>query len=250
MFILKSGNYKLYVTPVVAVIEIVIISFLEHAIPSVAGDGLDFIDSLTVSFLVLTGSLGSLFLHEYAHSITARLMHLSVNGISVSLFGAYMSIGSEPSTPKASFIISAAGPLANIFAGIIFYAGCLAFGETGIASAVCFCLSVFNGIFSAYNLLPVMPLDGGIIVRSAFWGSSSNFYWASQVSFNIGTVFTLICFITGLINIFACHPVIGLIFFFLGVSLRQTEKSAYRQMMAARFLGSLSTGNRWQADCH
>ncbi len=240
MFILKIKNCRVFVNPLVAVVEMVIIFCLLHAIPSVADLRLHFVDYLIISFLVFAGSIGSLFMHEYAHVLAALLMRLPIKGITISVFGAYTSVDGQPSTPKEAFVISIAGPLMNIFMGAIFYAGHIAFQQLDIAGTVCFCLAVFNGIFSAYNLLPVMPLDGGFIVRSAFWTASRDWGWSTRISFNIGTGVILICIVTGIVNIFIHNPVMGVFFLIVGIGLWQSERLAYQQMSAARFLSMLN----------
>jgi Zn-dependent protease len=240
MFILKFKNCDVCVNPLVAIVELIAIFCLLHAIPSVADLGLHFVDYLIITFLVFTGSLGSLFMHEYAHSLAARWMQLPIKGITVSVFGAFTSVDGQPSTPKGAFIVSIAGPLMNIFIGVIFYTSHIAFGYLDIAGTACFCLAVFNGIFSAYNLLPVMPLDGGLIVRSAFWTTSRDWGWSTRISFNVGTGFILICIATGIVNIFTHNPVMGVLSLIVGLSLLQSERMAYQQMWAARFLNTLN----------
>ncbi len=237
---MKFGKCEVCVNPLFAIIEMIMIFCLLHAIPSVADLGLHFVDYLIISFLVFVGSLGSLFMHEYAHVLAALSMRLPVKGITISVFGAYTSVDGQPSTPKEAFIVSIAGPLMNILMGVIFYSGHIAFQKLDIAGTVCFCLAVFNGIVSAYNLLPVMPLDGGFIVRSAFWTATRDWGWSTRISFNIGTGFILICIVTGIVNIFIHNPVMGVLFLIAGLCLWQSERLAYQQMLAARFLSMLN----------
>ena len=224
--------------PWFAIMEMVVIFCLLHIIPSFADRGLHFVDCLIISFLVFAGFLGSLFLHEYAHVLAAVPMRLPTKGITISVFGAYTSVDVKTSTPKEAFV-AIAGPLMNIFLGAIFYTGHIVFQQLEIAGIVCFCLAVFNGIFSAYNLLPVMPLDGGFVVRSVFWTASRDWWWSTRISFNIGTGVILIGIVTGIVNIFIHNPVTGVLFLFVGVSLLQHERLAYQQMSAARFLSMM-----------
>lgn len=171
MVSLKTGNCEIYVNPLLSFIELAAIFCLVKAVPFFNGLGMDNLDSMIVSLLILVGSLVSLFLHEYAHFLAARWMGMPVRGIAISLLGAYTSFEREPSTPKEAFVVSLAGPLINILAGFVFYVCYLAFQHFSILAGTAFLsIAVFNGIFSAYNLLPVMPLDGALVVRSAFWG--------------------------------------------------------------------------------
>jgi hypothetical protein len=86
-----------------------------------------------------------------------------------------------------------------------------------------------------------MPLDGALIVRSAFWRASSNHGWSTRVSFNIGNGVILISIIVGMINIVIFKLVISAAFLSLGLSLWQTERLAYQQMMSAKFFNILNT---------
>jgi Zn-dependent protease len=235
MFILKFRNCRVYLNPLFAIIEMIIIFSLLHIIPSLADLGLHFVDCLIISFLVFAGFLGSLFMHEYAHVLAAIPMRLPTKGITISVLGAYTSVDGQSSTPKEAFV-ALAGPFMNIVLGAVFYAGHIAFRQWDIAVAACFCLAVFNGIFGAYNLLPVMPLDGGFVVRSAFWTASRDWWWSTRISFSIGTGFILIGIVTGIVNIFMHNPVTGVLFLFVGLSLWQHERLAYQQISAARFL--------------
>lgn len=244
MFIMRYGNFTVCINSLVAVIELIIISYIASVLPSLADHGFSFIGYTIISSMILAGSLGSLFLHEYAHLLAARFMRLPIKGITLSLFGAYTSFDGEPSTAKSSFMISAAGPLMNIVTGIILYAAHLALKESAVISTIFFCLSVFNAILSAYNLLPVMPLDGGCMVRSVFWSTGSNFIKSNQISFKIGNAFIFICFLTGIVSVFESHLIMSVVCFVLGVSLWQSAKLAYQQMVTAQLFSMLCPKNR------
>ncbi len=238
MFILKFKNCRVCVNPLFAVIEMIIIFCLLHVIPSLANRGLHFVDCLIISSLVFVGFLVSLFMHEYAHVLAARTMRLPTKGITLSVFGAYTSFDSQTFTTKEA-VVALAGPIMNIFLGAIFYAGHIAFRQLNIAGTLCYCLAVLNGIFSVYNLLPVMPLDGGFVVRAAFSTASRDWWWSTRISFNIGTGFILIGIVAGIVNIFMNNPVTGIFFIIVCISLWKHERLAYQQMSAARFLSML-----------
>jgi Zn-dependent protease len=207
-----------------------------QSITAIHTAGLHFVDYMIISFLILTGSFGCLFLHEYSHGLAARRMRLPVKEITVSLFGGRMVPDGEPLQAKDELLISVAGPAANICAGIIFYTAYLVFIQSDVAGTVFYFLSIFNGVLSVYNLMPVMPLDGGLIVRSAFWLFSRNWTWSTQRALRIGNGFAVLCIITGIVLI-VLHPrIIGAVLFLLGLSLWQSDKLAYQQMLTAKIL--------------
>jgi Zn-dependent protease len=236
MKILKLRNCTVSISPLCAIIAMMIIFYCVQTMTTIDSYRLHSFDHIIISFLILTGSMVCLLMHEYAHVLAARRMRLPVKEITVSLFGAYMSLDCEPLQPKEALVISIAGPVANIFAGIILYAGHLAFLQSDIVSTVFFCLSVFNGILGAYNLMPVMPLDGGLIVRSALWLVSGNWTWSMRKALLIGNGFAVLCIIAGIMLIFMQHSFMSAVLFILGLSLWQSEKLAYQRMLAAKLL--------------
>ncbi|MGZ4356438.1 MAG: site-2 protease family protein, partial [Gaiellaceae bacterium] len=81
----------------------------------------------TGAFVLALGAaalfFGSVFLHELAHAIAARVNHIEVTGITLVFFGGFTSTRSDERGPAAAFVIAAAGPLtsfalAGIFLGI------------------------------------------------------------------------------------------------------------------------------------
>ena len=236
MAILQLGKCRVCISPLFAIVEIVIISCCIQAIAAIHDLGLHSIDHMVISFLILVGSMGCLFMHEYAHVLAAQRMGLTVREIIVSLFGAYTSLDGEPLQPKEALVVSIAGPVSNILAGIILYAGHLAFLKSDIISTVFFCLSIFNGVLSAYNLMPVMPLDGGMIVRSTLWLLSGNWTWSTRRALLIGNGFAVVCIIAGIILIFMHTAIMSAVSFLLGLSLWQNDKLVYQQMLTANIL--------------
>ena len=239
MFVMRYRHVRVHVHPLVAIIELIIIGYIVRILPFLAGLRFNFIDYALISVLIFGGSIGSLFLHEYGHLLAARCMHLPIKGITLSLVGAYTSFEGEPSTAKTSFMISAAGPLMNILTGIILFAAHIVLRESFFASTIFFCLSGFNAILGVFNLLPVMPLDGGCIVRSVFWGAGNDLMRSNRMSFDAGNVFIAICFLTGLVNVVESHPVVSVICFVLGLSLGQSARATYRRMMTERLFSMM-----------
>ena len=90
-----------------------------------------------------------IFLHECAHFLTALFLHESPKKIHLLPWGCMLSLASPPCGIKGA-VIFFAGPFLNL---ILFF--------MGIFPRQNFTLALFN-------LLPVLPLDGGEIVALLF----------------------------------------------------------------------------------
>jgi Zn-dependent protease len=243
MVVLKYRNFRLCVSPLIAIIELIIIFCAVKFLLQPDSPKFNAVDCVLVSCLILSGSLGSLFLHEYAHMLAARLMSLPMKGMTVSFFGAYSVFGDFPLTARTSFAIAVAGPLMNLFLASILYAVHLSIREPAVLGPVTFCLSVFNGILGVYNLIPVIPLDGGYIVRSVFWGKENDLLRSNRIAFHIGNIFISGCFLAGIAGVIRLDPFMGAICIILGMSLLRNAKQAYQQMISTRIFNTLSLKN-------
>ncbi len=58
--------------------------------------------------------LGSVFLHELAHSLVAERFNVPVRKITLFIFGGISEMKTEPPTARPEFWITAAGPLTNL----------------------------------------------------------------------------------------------------------------------------------------
>ncbi|MCD8048191.1 MAG: hypothetical protein LUG52_01050 [Clostridia bacterium] len=95
------------------------------------------------------------FAHEVVHFLTAWIMGAGKGKIHLLPWGCMLSLSSPPAGIKGA-VIFASGPLFN---------------------AALFLLGIFkaeNAVLAAFNLLPIRPLDGGMIVsllfpKAAFW---------------------------------------------------------------------------------
>jgi Zn-dependent protease len=139
----------------------------------------------------------SVLLHELGHTFQARREGLRASRITLWGLGG-VSWNSGPSSPGAEFRLTAAGPLVSAFLAAFFGAlGWLARRvglPTGVVGVVVL-IAQFNALMLAFNLIPMVPLDGGRLLHSALWrvrGPKSAFIWASRVGVVIAS--TVIAF--------------------------------------------------------
>jgi len=125
----------------------------------------------------------SVLIHEFAHSIVAKKFSYNVKGIKLFIFGGVSEITTEPKSPKEEFWISAAGPIASLLLGVVFYFTATAFADNSYFFAFAHYLGWINIILGIFNLFPGFPLDGGRIFRAVIWWIKKDYgiatHWAA-----------------------------------------------------------------------
>ncbi len=137
--------------------------FVESRLPNVG----DWSYAVTAGFAILL--IGSVLIHELAHSVVAIRFGLPVRRIVLQLLGGASELEREPQTPLREFAVAVVGPLASIVIGI---AGAVLYqvvDPNSVAGVLIFAVTWTNLVVGVFNLLPGLPLDGGRIVRAAVW---------------------------------------------------------------------------------
>ncbi len=108
---------------------------------------------------------GVLLLHEFGHYLAMRIFKYQDLGILfIPLLGAFASGSKKNISQKQSVIILLSGPLPGVIIGLIlYYYGLRDENEFLIRTSNIFI------ILNLFNLLPIMPLDGGRIVKTLFF---------------------------------------------------------------------------------
>jgi Zn-dependent protease len=125
---------------------------------------------LAVGFLFY----GSALAHEFGHAVAAHSVGISVREVGLGALGGFCVREDSARTPGALLLIAGAGPFANILLAV---AGCMLAGMTSspVDSTAATALWLFVGgnvIFAGANLIPVLPFDGGKILKALFWAAA------------------------------------------------------------------------------
>lgn len=135
-------------------------------------------------------------------------LHEGVKVRSITLFflGGFAQVDRECPSPMGTFRIALAGPLVSILLAIFLFniVGVVA-DISPIASTLLIQLANLNFVLALLNLLPCLPLDGGVILKSLVWhftGSQSKGLKAAISSgrlISFGAIFLgfFICFSGG-----------------------------------------------------
>ncbi|PSN20120.1 site-2 protease family protein [filamentous cyanobacterium CCP5] len=112
---------------------------------------------------------GSVLLHELGHSIAALRQGITVNSITLFLFGGIASIDRESKTPEAAFKVAIAGPLVSfgLFIALSLLAASAVLPEA--AQVVVANVAQINLVLTLFNLIPGLPLDGGQVLKVIVW---------------------------------------------------------------------------------
>lgn len=142
------------------------------------------------SFIVTFGVFGSILLHEIAHSGLAKYYGIRNDGIFWKAWGGQAKIHEEEiRTPNELFWVVIVGPLTNIvLAGVCFGIFTLSGFTLDMPyflilhpqlstisdylllwGFIWWGLFIVNALIGVSNLVTILPLDGGHIIKSLFW---------------------------------------------------------------------------------
>lgn len=122
--------------------------------------GLFFIVRGQISVFLTT--LLCVFLHEYAHSVSAKKRGYKITSLTLMPYGAVLNADSGLSDEDA-FAVYASGPISNFLAALSVVALWWTIPETYVFTLIFFKVNLALGVF---NLLPLYPLDGSRILLS------------------------------------------------------------------------------------
>jgi Zn-dependent protease/CBS domain-containing protein len=164
--------------------------------------------------------------HELAHSYVAKKYKISIESITLFIFGGVAQMKGEPPHPKAEFRIAIAGPLSSFFLSALFF-----FLSTAAADgtkALFSYLAQINFIIALFNLIPGFPMDGGRVLRAAIWTKKKNFFYATRMASSVGQKIALFFVFFGIFSIFTRMPG-GLWLMLIGWFLYTAAQASYQQ---------------------
>jgi len=159
----------------------------------------------------------SVLLHELGHSLVALQQGVQVRSITLFLLGGVASVERECSTALGSLMVAAAGPLVSlILAGLLLTAGHSASHASPLLGAMVNELGGLNLILALFNLLPGLPLDGGLILKALVWQFSGSQRKGTQVATATGRFLSLAAIGLGVVLLLRGASVGGLWLMLLG----------------------------------
>lgn len=119
-------------------------------------------------FLYLLAIYAFVLLHEFGHILTAKQFGAETDSITINIFGGIALIDWTKliNNRFATFLVALAGPATNFVLFVLF--GLLEYilHKQVFISSVIHYLTIANLGLAVFNLIPVVPLDGSMIVYS------------------------------------------------------------------------------------
>jgi len=123
-----------------------------------------------IAFLTALLLFVSVLLHEMGHSLVALSQGVQVRSITLFLLGGVASVERECDTARGALMVAAAGPAVSLILAALLLGGTHTISHVSpLLGAMVGQLGSLNLVLGMFNLLPGLPLDGGLIVKALVW---------------------------------------------------------------------------------
>ena len=159
----------------------------------------------------------SVVLHELGHALVALREGVKVRSITLFLMGGVARVDQECDTAMGAFRVAAAGPLVSLLLALGLGLA-LPFGQdlNPVVGFVVIQLAVLNLMLGLFNLLPGLPLDGGLILKALIWRFTGSREKGLQVATASGRALALTALFYGLVLLVFVRNPAGLWMMLLG----------------------------------
>jgi Zn-dependent protease/CBS domain-containing protein len=158
----------------------------------------------------------SVLLHELGHSLVARRYKITVNSITLLIFGGVSEIKDEPGSALSNFWISISGPIVSLLLAGFFSLLAVIFSTVQPLLALAKYLAYINLLLGVFNLIPGFPLDGGGVLMSVVWGITHKRRLGILVAASVGSFFAYVLIALGAYQVLTGSFLNGLWTVFIG----------------------------------
>lgn len=212
---------------VIVDISVLVVAGLLGWLQSVSLDRLDpgvFVGVLGVTAAV--AYVGSVALHELAHSKLAAYRELRPRRVHLLVFGGLTSLDDRDVEPTDEFWIAVAGPVVSLLLGGTMLGISLIPGlGAGVADTLRL-IGVINIVIALFNLLPGLPLDGGRALHGVLWKTGGDRVAATRSATVAGRALGLVAVGAGLVMLVFLSDLGGVVLVILGWFLYRSATAA------------------------
>lgn len=244
---MRIGGIPLRVHPSWFIILVLFtLAFQREVAQLPAAQGLVWASWLT-GFLTALLLFVSVLLHELGHSVMALREGVKVSSITLFLLGGVARVEKECPTPMGSLRVAAAGPAVSLMLAAALLASMHAAGHVNpLLGNLVTQLGWLNLILALFNLLPGLPLDGGLILKALVWQWTGSQRKGIQVATASGRCLSLLAMMIGFWLMFKGGVWTGLWlvmlgWFGMGASRSQTQTLALQQVLQKETVGKTAS---------
>ena len=185
----------------------------------------------------------SVLLHELGHSFMALHEGVKVRSITLFLLGGVARVEKECATPMGSLRVAIAGPLVSFCLAAI----CLRSVHSANAMSPLLAnlfgqIGSLNLVLALFNLLPGLPLDGGVILKALVWQFTGSQRKGLQVATATGNALSLFAICLGCWLCFKGGGFGGLWLIMLGWFGFSASRSQNQMLTLQKALSDLNVG--------
>jgi Zn-dependent protease len=195
---------------------------------------------LAMAAVAALAFFASLTFHELGHALQARREGITIDGITLWVFGGVARLRGDLPSAGAELRVALAGPAVSLVLGMVLLGAALALPLGAAADGVIFWLGQINLYLLMFNLLPALPLDGGRVLRALLWGRSGDFLAATQTAAALGRGFGQALIAMGLLLVFLVGAFGGLWLAFIGWFLLGAADTELRAASTRHALAGLT----------
>ena len=183
----------------------------------------------------------SVLLHELAHSFVAIGEGLKVRDITLFFLGGMANLEKECKTSKGSLKIAVSGPIVSLF---------LAFLMILLSNNLSVSNLIFSNLFKQvgnlnlliglFNLLPIIPLDGGVILKSLIWHFTGSKRTGIKVAIASARLISFIAIFVGIFSLLSGSFYVAFCLFIIGLFIFTSAKSQSQIIQIQKILSELN----------
>ncbi len=193
------------------------------------------IGAFTSSLLFL-----SVLLHELAHSFVAMGEGLKVRDITLFFLGGMANLEKECPTSKGSLKIAISGPFVSLLLAFLMILLSKNLSVSNLILSNLFKqVGSLNLLIGVFNLLPIMPLDGGVILKSLIWYFTGSKIVGIKVAIVSAKLISFLAIFVGILSLIRGDIYIAVCFSIIGLFIFSSSKSQSQIIQIQKILSEL-----------
>ena len=182
----------------------------------------------------------SVLLHEMAHCFVAIGEGIKVRDITLFFLGGMANLEKECSTSKGSFKIAISGPIVSLLlAFLMIFLSNIFSGSTLMISNLFKQVGSLNLLIGVFNLIPIMPLDGGVILKSLIWYFTGSKRTGIKVAIASARFISFFSIFAGVLLLFRGIFYVAFCFLIIGLFIFSSSKSQSQIIQIQKILSQL-----------